>query len=107
MFIAFILIFHIAAVFVQKLRCFSSVTVPSVYELCHSGTFSQSLFRAVACKAWSRLATRSFLRKDIRSEKGVFDMKDVCDHLCEKLIFRRAMCWGDVKANTAGQVSEN
>lgn len=34
-------------------------------------------------------------------------MKDVCDHLCEKLIFRHPHVFGDVKAETAGQVSEN
>jgi len=43
----------------------------------------------------------------IGSEKGDFDMKDVCDHLCEKLIFRHPHVFGDVKADTAGQVSEN
>lgn len=34
-------------------------------------------------------------------------MKDVCDRLCEKLIFRHPHVFGDVKAETAGQVSEN
>lgn len=33
----------------------------------------------------------------IGSEKGDFDMKDVCDHLCEKLIFRHPHVFGDVK----------
>lgn len=43
----------------------------------------------------------------IASEKGDFDMKDVCDRLCEKLIFRHPHVFGDEKAETAGQVSEN
>ena len=43
----------------------------------------------------------------IGSETGDFDMKDVCDRLCEKLIFRHPHVFGDVKAETAGQVSEN
>jgi len=34
-------------------------------------------------------------------------MKDVCDKLCEKLIFRHPHVFGEVKADTAGQVSEN
>ncbi len=34
-------------------------------------------------------------------------MKDVCDRLCDKLIFRHPHVFGDVKADTAGQVSEN
>lgn len=43
----------------------------------------------------------------IGSETGDFDMKDVCDKLCEKLIFRHPHVFGEVKADTAGQVSEN
>ena len=33
--------------------------------------------------------------------------KDVCDKLCDKLIFRHPHVFGEVKAETAGQVSEN
>ena len=43
----------------------------------------------------------------IGSETGDFDIKDVCDKLCEKLIFRHPHVFGEVKAETAGQVSEN
>ena len=43
----------------------------------------------------------------IGSETGDFDIKDVCDRLCEKLIFRHPHVFGNVKAETAGQVVEN
>ena len=43
----------------------------------------------------------------IGSETGAFDIKDVCDKLCDKLIFRHPHVFGEVKAETAGQVSEN
>ena len=43
----------------------------------------------------------------IGSEKGDFDIKDVCDRLCEKLIFRHPHVFGEVQANTAEQVTEN
>ena len=43
----------------------------------------------------------------IGSEKGEFDMADVCNRLCDKLIFRHPHVFGNVEANTAGQVSEN
>ena len=43
----------------------------------------------------------------IGSETGDFDIKDVCDKLCDKLIFRHPHVFGEVKAETAGQVSEN
>lgn len=43
----------------------------------------------------------------IGSETGDFDIKDVCDRLCDKLIFRHPHVFGEVKADTAEQVSEN
>lgn len=43
----------------------------------------------------------------IGSETGDFDIKDVCDKLCDKLIFRHPHVFGEVKVETAGQVSEN
>src|SRR5699024_10960304 len=43
----------------------------------------------------------------IGSETGDFDIKDVCDCLCEKLIFRHPHVFGEVKAETAEKVTEN
>jgi len=43
----------------------------------------------------------------IASETGEFTIKDVMDSLCEKLIFRHPHIYGDVKADTAEQVSQN
>ena len=43
----------------------------------------------------------------IADEKGQFDMKDVCDRLSEKLIYRHPHVFGDAVAETAGQVVEN
>lgn len=43
----------------------------------------------------------------IAQEKGQFDMKDVCDRLCEKLIYRHPHVFGEAKAETAGEVSRN
>ena len=59
-------------------------TIEETYELCHVAFYAK-----------------------IGSETGDFDMKDVCDKLCEKLIFRHPHVFGEVKAETAGQVSEN
>ncbi len=41
------------------------------------------------------------------SETGDFDMKDICDKLVEKLIFRHPHIYGDVVANTSEQVKQN
>jgi len=43
----------------------------------------------------------------IADEKGQFDITDVCNTLCDKLIFRHPHVFGEVQANTAGQVEQN
>lgn len=43
----------------------------------------------------------------IASEKGQFDIADVCDALSDKLIFRHPHVFGNEKAETAGKVAEN
>lgn len=43
----------------------------------------------------------------IREEKNAFDIKDVCDSLCQKLIYRHPHVFGDVEAKTAGKVEQN
>lgn len=43
----------------------------------------------------------------IASEKEQFDIADVCNSLCDKLIFRHPHIYGDVHADNAEQVLEN
>lgn len=43
----------------------------------------------------------------IASEKGQFDIADVCTSLTDKLIFRHPHIYGDVKADSAEKVSQN
>ena len=43
----------------------------------------------------------------IASETNDFNIKDVMDTLCDKLIFRHPHIYGDVKAETPEQVSQN
>jgi XTP/dITP diphosphohydrolase len=43
----------------------------------------------------------------IASETGAFTIKEVIDTLCEKLIFRHPHIYGDVKAESAEQVTQN
>ena len=43
----------------------------------------------------------------IASEKETFDIKDVCDALCDKLIFRHPHVFGDVEADTSRKVEQN
>lgn len=43
----------------------------------------------------------------IGEEKGAFDIKDVLDAICEKLIYRHPHIFGDVEANDAETVAQN
>lgn len=43
----------------------------------------------------------------IGEEKGAFDIKDVCNRICDKLIFRHPHVFGDATAKTAGEVERS
>ncbi len=43
----------------------------------------------------------------IASERQAFDMKDVIDGLCDKLVYRHPHVFGEATADTAGQVIKN
>jgi tetrapyrrole methylase family protein/MazG family protein len=43
----------------------------------------------------------------MEKEKGVFDFSGVCDGICRKLILRHPHIFGDVKAETSGDVLRN
>lgn len=79
-------------------------TIEETYELCDALTRDD---KNDICKELGDVLLHVAFYAKIGSETGDFDMKDVCDCLCEKLIFRHPHVFGDVKAETAGQVSEN
>ena len=79
-------------------------TIEETYELC------DALMRGdkkEICKELGDVLLHVAFYAKIGSETGDFDIKDVCDKLCDKLIFRHPHVFGEVKADTAGQVSEN
>ena len=43
----------------------------------------------------------------IGSEKGAFDIKGICDTLCDKLIYRHPHVFGDSNADTSKKVEQN
>lgn len=47
------------------------------------------------------------LHSEIESEKGSFDINDVCDGICKKLIVRHPHVFGDVNAETTDQALKN
>lgn len=79
-------------------------TIEETYELCDAIINNDP---KEICKELGDVLLHVAFYARIASEKEQFDMKDVCDRLCEKLIFRHPHVFGDVEANTAGQVSEN
>ncbi len=44
---------------------------------------------------------------EIESEKGVFDITDVADGVCKKLIFRHPHIFGDTKVSSTGEILKN
>ena len=79
-------------------------TIEETYELCDALMRDD---KNDICKELGDVLLHVAFYAKIGSETDDFDMKDVCDRLCEKLIFRHPHVFGDVKAETAGQVSEN
>ena len=79
-------------------------TIEETYELCDA--LSREDEKEICKELGDVLLHVAFYAK-IASEKGEFDMKDVCDKRCEKLIYRHPHVFGDVQADTAGEVSEN
>ena len=60
-------------------------TIEEVYELCDALINNDD---TNICKELGDVLLHVAFYAKIGSEKGTFDMKDVCDRLCDKLIFR-------------------
>lgn len=81
-----------------------SNTIEEVYEL--TAALADDDAQNIKKELGDVLLHVAFYSK-IASEKEQFDIADVCNALCEKLIFRHPHIYGDVKAESAGQVLEN
>lgn len=79
-------------------------TIEEVYELCDALIQND---KKNICKELGDVLLHVVFYAKIGSETGDFDIKDVCDRLCDKLIFRHPHVFGEVKADTAEKVSEN
>ena len=69
-------------------------TIEETYELCDALMRDD---KQDICKELGDVLLHVAFYAKIGSETGDFDMKDVCDRLCEKLIFRHPHVFGDVK----------
>lgn len=79
-------------------------TIEEVYELSEALMNNDS---SDICKELGDVALHVAFYAKIASEKGIFDLKDVFDRLCEKLIYRHPHVFGSAKAETAGEVCKN
>lgn len=79
-------------------------TIEEVYELCDALMKND---KHNICTELGDVLLHVVFYAKIGSETGDFDIKDVCDKLCDKLIFRHPHVFGEVKADTAEKVSEN
>ena len=76
-------------------------TVEEVYELCDAIINDSN--EDIKKELGDVLLHVLFYAK-IGEEKGAFDIVDVCDALVNKLVYRHPHVYGQVKADTAGQV---
>lgn len=79
-------------------------TIEEVYEL------SDALMKhdeKNICKELGDVLLHVVFYAKIGSETEDFDIADVCNQLCDKLIFRHPHVYGEVKADTAEKVIEN
>ncbi|MDR1809733.1 MAG: nucleoside triphosphate pyrophosphohydrolase, partial [Prevotella sp.] len=79
-------------------------TIEEVYELCEAIIKNDS--REIKKELGDVLLHIVFYSK-IGEEKGDFDIADVCNALCDKLIFRHPHVFGDDVAKTAGEVEKS
>ena len=79
-------------------------TIEETYELC------DALIRddpADIKKELGDLLLHIVFYAKIGAEKGAYDMKAICDALCDKLIFRHPHVFGDACADTSKKVEQN
>lgn len=76
-------------------------TIEETYELCDALLKNDNIN---ICKELGDVLLHIVFYSKIGEEKMSFDIADVCNKLCDKLIFRHPHVYGDVKANTASEV---
>ena len=59
------------------------------------------------CKELGDVLMHITFYSKMASETGDFDIKDVCDAICDKLVYRHPHVFGDIKAEDTDQVLKN
>ena len=79
-------------------------TIEETYELCDALMKNDN---QEICKELGDVLMHVCFYAKFGDEKGEFDIKDVCDRLCDKLIYRHPHIYGDAVAENVGQVLQN
>jgi XTP/dITP diphosphohydrolase len=79
-------------------------TIEETYELCDALMRDD---KNEICKELGDVLRLVIVYAKIGSEKGDYDIKDVCDKLCDKLIYRHPHVFVEEKSETVGQVLDN
>lgn len=79
-------------------------TIEEVYELCQALMDNDN--RNI-CKELGDVLLHIVFYSKIGSENGSFDIADVCNQLCDKLIYRHPHVYGNTQVDGQGQVLQN
>lgn len=88
----------------QTFESLRYLTIEETYELCDS--ILEKDLQAMKGELGDLMLHLVFYSK-IASEKGAFDIRDVLNGICDKLIVRHPHIYGDVEANDAQTVKQN
>ncbi len=80
------------------------LTIEEVYELSDAVLDDDS---KEICKEVGDLSLHVLFYARVAEEKGEFDIADVLNGMCDKMVFRHPHVFGDVKADDAETVSQN
>jgi XTP/dITP diphosphohydrolase len=88
----------------QTFDTLRTLTIEETYEL--SDAIINKDFNEIK-KELGDLLLHIVFYAEIANEQSIFDIKDVCDKLCEKLIYRHPHIFSDTAANNAKDVEQN
>ena len=77
-------------------------TIEETFELCDALIKHNT---KEICKELGDVLLHVVFYAKIGSEEGDFDIADICNKLCDKLIFRHPHVYGEAEAQSAGEVS--
>lgn len=79
-------------------------TIEETFELCDALIKDD---KTNICKELGDVLLHVVFYSKIAAETGDFDIKDVCDKLCDKLIYRHPHIYGNTQVNGSEQVMQN